>query len=227
MALVLHHSQAKGGTKLVLVGIANHDGDGGAYPKVETLARYAGMNVRNTQRAIRRLVEMGEVVVHLQDGGRRKMPDHLRPNRYEVLVSCPTWCDRTGEHRDTRPKASRQQHLTTEADTTEADPDDLSRVLHTGVAGDTPSPQVGGVARDTPPGGASDTPEPSSRTNPPTPPHDPRPCADCGQDQARCQRAQAHWPPGDRHDYRPASTLAAVAHTPPAPPPPRRTRASG
>jgi hypothetical protein len=95
MALVLHHSRAKGTAKLVLLGIANHQGDGGAWPHVATLARYANVTERAVQDAIAKLVKAGELAVHAQAGGPRYMPDHERPNRYDVLVSCPITCDRT------------------------------------------------------------------------------------------------------------------------------------
>lgn len=98
MAIVLHHSRARGTAKLVLLGIANHAGDGGAWPSVYTLAKYANVNEKNTRLAIRRLVELGEVRVHLQAGGPRDMEDVHRPNRYDVLVRCPGDCDRTDKH---------------------------------------------------------------------------------------------------------------------------------
>ena len=97
MSLVLHHSTATGTEKLVLIGIANHDGDGGAFPSIATLAAYANVSERSVQRAIERLVEMGEVSVHLQDGGQRD--GRYRTNRYEVHVSCPEGCDRSKNHR--------------------------------------------------------------------------------------------------------------------------------
>jgi hypothetical protein len=99
ITVVLHHSHARGTAKLVLIGIANHDGDGGSWPKVATLARYAAVNTRSVQRAIGDLVESGELAVHSQDGGTRQTPAHLRPNRYEILVACPAECDRTAYHR--------------------------------------------------------------------------------------------------------------------------------
>lgn len=104
IALVLHHSQAKGTDKLVLVGIANHHGDGGAWPSIATLATYANATERTVQRSIARLVEMGELVRHLQEGGLVGWEDHFRPNRYDVVISCPPWCDRSMNHRDTRPR---------------------------------------------------------------------------------------------------------------------------
>lgn len=215
--MVLHHSRASGNTLVVLLGIANHEGDGGAYPKVATLARYSKMTPRNVRKAIARLVDMGELYVDLQAGGRAKMPDHLRPNRYEVQVRCPAWCDRTTHHRDTRPNASKQQHLTAEV----VDEDDLSTELTGG------SLATGGreVASDrgAPVGG--DSPEPSLGTHTPLPPTDHRPCRDCGQAEARCLAVQAHWPTEDRHAYHPTPTLHAVASTPTTSRP-RRTRAT-
>lgn len=99
LALVLHHSRSKGTDKVILIGIANHDGDGGAWPSVATLAKYANVTERNVQAALRRLESLGEVVVHLKAGGPSGMPAFKRPNRYEVIVSCPITCDRTSRHR--------------------------------------------------------------------------------------------------------------------------------
>jgi hypothetical protein len=100
MAVVLHHSRATGTAKLVLLGIANHDGDGGAWPSVDTLAVYANASPRAVQYVLRELEANGELAVALQDGGSRG-PVHLRPNRYVVQVACPATCDRTARHRCT------------------------------------------------------------------------------------------------------------------------------
>jgi hypothetical protein len=99
LAAVLHHSRAKGTAKVVAIGIANHDGDGGAWPSIRTLAVYANVDRSTVKRAIKSLVVLGEVRVHVQAGGGRDMEDHDRPNRYEVLVECPEGCDRTTNHR--------------------------------------------------------------------------------------------------------------------------------
>lgn len=99
MTVVLHHSQASGTDKVVLLGIANHAGDGGAWPTVRTLARYANTGERAVQRAIAALVALGELQVDQQAGGTRDLPDHMRPNRYVVLVGCPVECDRSMNHR--------------------------------------------------------------------------------------------------------------------------------
>lgn len=101
LAAVLHHSRAKGTAKLVLLGIANHAGDGGSWPSVRTLATYANVDPRNVQMALARLEELGEVARHLQAGGtnRTHANDFERPNLYEVLVACPEGCDGTPQHR--------------------------------------------------------------------------------------------------------------------------------
>jgi DNA-binding MarR family transcriptional regulator len=70
--------------KLVLIGIANHDGDGGAWPSVATLAKYAGVSVRSVQRHLRNLEELGLVVTHKNKGGNADMPADRRPNRYTL-----------------------------------------------------------------------------------------------------------------------------------------------
>lgn len=104
-AIALHHSRAKSATsKLVLLGIANHDGDGGAWPAVSTLARYALCSPRTVQRAVDELEQLGEVRRIRQGGGTRWTADHRRPNLYEFLLVCPPDCDRSKNHRTrTRP----------------------------------------------------------------------------------------------------------------------------
>jgi hypothetical protein len=99
LAAVLHHSAATGTDKLVLVGIANHAGDGGAWPTVRTLARYANVSPRQVQKALGRLIASGELTRHVQAGGSAGWDDYTRPNRYDVHVACPDWCDRTAHHR--------------------------------------------------------------------------------------------------------------------------------
>lgn len=100
LAIALHHSRARTPTaKLVLIGVANHDGDGGAWPSVATLAKYAGCSVRQVQRCIDELERLGELRRWLQGGGTRELPDWRRPNRYVMLLRCPPSCDRTPQHR--------------------------------------------------------------------------------------------------------------------------------
>lgn len=99
MSAVLNHSKAKGTEKLVLLGIANHQGDGGAWPTVATLARYANVTERAVQHALSKLVRSGELAIMRQQGGTSDLRRDKRPNRYESLVRCPQHCDGTTNHR--------------------------------------------------------------------------------------------------------------------------------
>lgn len=199
LAAVLHHSRAKGTAKLVLVGIANHDGDGGSYPAVSTLAKYANVDERNVQRALDKLVALGELVVYGQQGGTQDTPNHRRTNRYAVLVTCPVWCDRTTQHRDTR--AARQANL---------------RGLSTrGGASATPRrqrhpTQPYGVAPVPPVGVAPAPPKPS--LEPPNPtgvvtqPQTARAiCEVCTQEREGCKARQRRLAAADRHEFKAAS----------------------
>lgn len=101
VAAVLHHSQAKGTTKLVLLALANfHDdkGDNGAFPSQEVLARLSNCTVRNVQRCLHDLEAMGEIetVTH---GGKGKTFDR-QTNRYFIRLDCPENCDSSLNHRD-------------------------------------------------------------------------------------------------------------------------------
>jgi hypothetical protein len=188
LATVLHHSRAKGTAKLVLLGIANHQGDGGAWPSVATLARYANVDARSVQRAVSKLVSTGELLVHIQGGGGLDMENHDRPNRYEVLVSCPPWCDHTPQHRDMRRYAGPQLGI------------------RLGIEGVTPvSP---GDASVTPPGDASVTrtttinPDlPSVVSQPQTAREAGPACAECLQPRHICEARQVKLHPEDRHRY--------------------------
>jgi len=53
---VLYHSKAEGARKLVLIGIANHEGDQGSYPAVATLAKYANCSEEIPGRTYRETV---------------------------------------------------------------------------------------------------------------------------------------------------------------------------
>lgn len=158
MSLALHHSNAKGTAKIVLLGIANHAGDGGSWPSVPTLAAYANVDERGVQRAIEQLIKSGEVRRDLQAGGLRGMADFDRPNLYHVTLACPVNCDRTTAHRVScvtcgKPLRPRERRL---------------RVLYCHRAECHPNRVAfapPGGADDTPGGGASATqtvPEPST-----------------------------------------------------------------
>lgn len=87
MSLVLNHSRAIGTDKLVLLGVANHDGDGGSWPSIATLARYANKSESAVVRSLRRLETMGELVTHRNGGGTHRTRSDRRPNRYEITIS--------------------------------------------------------------------------------------------------------------------------------------------
>jgi hypothetical protein len=93
ISAVLHHSKSSATTKLVLLGIANHQGDAGAWPAISTLAKYANCTPRRVQQCIRELILLGELQV-VTAGGLGGT------NLYWVLVACPEECDRTFNHSD-------------------------------------------------------------------------------------------------------------------------------
>ena len=104
MAIALHHSKAVGTAKLVVIGIANHDGDGGAWPSIATLAKYANYkgspesNRKAIQKILRELEGIGEIRTHAREGGLARTPEYLRPNLYEFLLRCPEDCDGSARH---------------------------------------------------------------------------------------------------------------------------------
>jgi len=91
LTLGMYHSQATYSTRLVLIAIANFEGENGAYPSHETIGRLAGgLNRRTVQRAIDDLIEMGELTEIRREG---------ITNLYKVSIACPDECDRTTNHR--------------------------------------------------------------------------------------------------------------------------------
>lgn len=90
MSLVLNHSKARGTDKVVLLGIANHDGDGGAWPSLATLARYANVDERSVRRSIANLVALGELAVEYNGGGTGTTRSDRRPNLYRILYNFGT-----------------------------------------------------------------------------------------------------------------------------------------
>jgi hypothetical protein len=83
IASVLNNSRADGRAKLVLIGIANHHGDNGAWPSIATLARYANASERSIKRDLKYLEEIGEISVEVNGsdfGGQYKT------NKYWILL---------------------------------------------------------------------------------------------------------------------------------------------
>ena len=83
VALVLNHSKATGRAKLVLLGIANHLGDQGAWPAISTLARYANASERSVKRDIQELIELGELRVELQNAPTQ---NQYKTNLYWITI---------------------------------------------------------------------------------------------------------------------------------------------
>lgn len=192
LSAVLHHSRAGGTDKLVLIGVANHAGDGGAWPSVETLARYANVSERSVQRSIGKLVGLGELAVQRQAGGVADMPAWSRPNRYDVLVSCPATCDRTPAHRPRTDLGITDPELGIKG-VTPVSPGDAS-VTGGGDAGVTLTIPIN---PDVTVGGSVTGPRASG------PAVDSRPCLTCGRGQPACDQAQRRLDHDDRHAYRP------------------------
>lgn len=185
LSMVLHHSRSTGTERVVLLGVASHQGDGGAWPSVATLSVYANVAARSVQRAAERLRDLGELQVSVQAGGTTKTPDWKRPNMYRVTITCPSNCDRTPRHRCTTcdQPASRCEHTPAE--------------LSTGVTPTSPGTDLPPDAGVTPPPDASVTPpvtptspelllepspEPTSRSGRKSPaPPATLPCPACGQ----------------------------------------------
>lgn len=73
--------------RLVLIGIANHDGDGGAWPSIATLARYACCSTRHVRNTIRELESMDLVSTARNEGGTSSTPSDRRPNLYRLNMT--------------------------------------------------------------------------------------------------------------------------------------------
>ena len=83
VALVLNKSKATGRAKLVLLGIANHLGDQGAWPAISTLARYANASERSVKRDIQELIDLGELRVELQNA---PTTNQYKTNLYWITI---------------------------------------------------------------------------------------------------------------------------------------------
>lgn len=104
ITVVLNHSKAKGSQKLVLLGIANHHSDEGAWPAVATLARYSNLSERRVQQMIRELADMGELGIDEQGGGGNRK---YKTNRYWILATCPSDCTGFPKHQGVKPISPR------------------------------------------------------------------------------------------------------------------------
>lgn len=100
LTVVLNHSKARGTEKLVLIGIANHHGDAGAWPSVARLAGYSNMSERRVQQAIKALQQSGELTV--TKGGGAGVGKY-KTNLYWINVKCPPSCSGFPQHSQTKP----------------------------------------------------------------------------------------------------------------------------
>lgn len=98
--------------KLLLVGIANHDGDGGAWPAIATLATYVGVTPRQVQKLLRKLEERGLLSIEVQAGGTTKTRSDQRPNLYHLHLERGVAQDTPrGVAQDTPPVSPRTPEL--------------------------------------------------------------------------------------------------------------------
>lgn len=70
--------------KLLLLGVAVHDGEGGSWPSVSTLSTYAGIAERNVRAGLAKLQAAGWIEVHRNEGGTRNTRADRRTNLYVV-----------------------------------------------------------------------------------------------------------------------------------------------
>jgi hypothetical protein len=99
VAAVLHHSTSQATARSVLTALAWHLGDDpeeGCYPSQSRLAKLAGCSVRQVQRNLQKLVELGEIEMSQHNGVGYRF-DRIT-NRYWITLDCPEGCDGTLSH---------------------------------------------------------------------------------------------------------------------------------
>ena len=84
MNLVWKYSKATNRARLVLLAIADHQGEIGAWPSISTLAKMVNASERSVQRDIDWLVEIGELEVHYQQAPTK---NHYKSNLYFVKLA--------------------------------------------------------------------------------------------------------------------------------------------
>ena len=83
MQAVWEHSKADGRARLVLLAIADHQGEIGAWPSIATLARMVNSSERSVQRDIQYLQDLGELKVEVQNAPTR---NQYKSNLYWVQL---------------------------------------------------------------------------------------------------------------------------------------------
>lgn len=122
IASVLHHADVKESKKLLLIGIANHEGDGGAWPAIETLARYANIHPRNVKKQLEELEELGLVEIVNRPG---------KTSFYYTRVECPDDCDRSSNHKTTERASATPRAIATPTERATALPTERATALRT------------------------------------------------------------------------------------------------
>jgi predicted DNA-binding transcriptional regulator YafY len=83
MSAVWRHSQSEGRARLVLLAIADHLGEIGAWPSISTLAKMVNASPRSVQRDIKTLEELGEIYVEEQGAPTRSQ---YKSNLYWIIL---------------------------------------------------------------------------------------------------------------------------------------------
>ena len=83
MNAVWRESKSDGRARLVLLAIADHQGEIGAWPSIATLARMVNASERSVQRDIKHLQTIGELKVEVQNAPTRKQ---YKSNLYWVTL---------------------------------------------------------------------------------------------------------------------------------------------
>lgn len=133
-AAVWKNSKAKGGDLLVMLALADFAReDGYCWPSIDTVAKYARMSPRSTQRSIRSLVEAGELAI--EEGGGRH-----RTNTYRILVIGKG--DKETPFSEVERVTSEAERVTSEAETlTPTSPDPLRTIKNRIAPPRTPKPK--------------------------------------------------------------------------------------
>lgn len=83
MNAVWQHSQADGRARLVLLAIADHQGEIGAWPSIATIAKMVNASERSVQRDIQHLQSIGELKVEIQNAPTK---NQYKSNLYWVTL---------------------------------------------------------------------------------------------------------------------------------------------
>lgn len=84
MNAVWEHSKSTGRARLVLLAIADHQGEIGAWPSISTLAKMVNSSERSVQRDIQELQKLGELRVEVQNAPTR---NQYKSNLYWVTLA--------------------------------------------------------------------------------------------------------------------------------------------